>query len=140
MATDSTALRGAADERRFDDLADRVPREDMELLDAGRLLRRSREADVGVILEDATAGTGEPDADRAFRLRVVECTEHVRRFAARRDADHDVAWPRERANLARENVFERPVVADGGQDRRVRRQRDRRPRLALDQEAAHELA
>ena len=61
------------------------------------------------------------------------------RGAARRDPDCDIASPTECLDLAREDLVEAGVVADGGEDGCVGRQRHRRECRAVPLEATHEL-
>ena len=69
----------------------------------------------------------------------VDGPQHVRRVAAGRDRDRDVAGAAERLHLAREDLVVAVVVGDGGERRGVGGERDRRQRAPLARHATDEL-
>src|SRR5262245_18544969 len=114
---------------------------DVALLDARGFLVRN---DDGVVDERFDLAAVAPEESRRHQTadgtRAQESETHVRRVAARADADGDVACDSERFDLTLEDVLVAVVVGDGGQNRSVRRERDGWPAAPLALIAPHELS
>ena len=109
-----------------------------------RAVRSCGHADVdvglGELVADLSAGVaGQGDHRHVLGARRGDGGEDVRGVAARRHRQQDVAGRAERLDLLGEDHLVAVVVADGGEDRGVDGQRDRRQAGPLALEAADEL-
>ena len=96
---------------------------------------------IGQSRETASRGAGQRDHRKSLRTGAFGGADHVPGVAARRDGDQHVALPAERLHLTLEHALGTEVVRDGGEERRVGGERDRRDRWAevVDRERADEL-
>ena len=91
------------------------------------------------VADPAAAFAGERDDVHLALVRRDDRRDDVGGIARRRDREQHVALGAQRAHLLREHLLERVVVRDGGEDRSVGGQRNRRQLRALALEAADHL-
>jgi hypothetical protein len=111
----------------------------LSLLDLSRGRAAHSERDVDCKRESRRAVTDESQGAHSRGRGGSHSVKHVRRLAARTDRERDVAASTERVDLTRKHVFVPEVVRDRRESRRIRRERDRGQRLAVELESADEL-
>src|SRR3989449_4284665 len=98
---------------------------EVQLLDAGRVVGRHDQRNVGELLE-VSAGFPEQRHDAPPpRFRRLRRADHVRALAARRMQHEQIARLRQRLHLAREYFVESHIVGARGQEGRIGGERDR---------------
>src|SRR6478672_5785416 len=100
--------------RGLDDLAERVPEEQVGLLDAEGAQVRYDDRDVHAPRELAALAPRESHGQRAERRRGVDPLEHVRAVARRRQPHRDVTGTAQALDLAGEDHVEGVVVGHRG--------------------------
>src|SRR3954471_18755591 len=100
----------------FDQFAHRVHDGAVHFLHAGGVLVGHVDVNLGGAADAAAVASGHGDGAQPVLARVAQAVDHVRRFAAGRDAKGDVAAPPQRLELPHEHAPERVVVADRGED------------------------
>ena len=85
---------------------------------------------LGQTLGGAAAFAEEGQGGDTLGLRLLQRRQDVRGVAAGGENHEEIAGPAQAGDLAREDLIETEIVADAGDERAVRRQRDRRQRLA----------
>src|ERR671924_394500 len=98
---------------------------EVQLLRAVSALRRDDDGVVGEPGEGAAAARRQREDFDALRARRLGGAEEIRRVAARRMNDQQIAGLREGLYLTREDALETEVVARRGEERRIRRECDR---------------
>src|SRR5579872_5884952 len=114
---------GSADamrKRLIDEIANDVTHRDVHFLDDRGIAVRAHQDQVGDVGNFAAAVAGERNRERAVPLGGFEPVYDVTRIAAGRNADDDVARPRERFDLPREDVLVSEVVRDRRHGRGIR--------------------
>src|SRR5438445_390267 len=118
-------------ENLLEQLTDRMPDEDVALLDARRRCRRNAEAYIAQLTHLAAVRTGEAHHLHALAARGLDRPHDVAAVAAGRDGQEHVAFAPVGSDLAREDLVVPVVVADRGQRRRVAVKGERRQRLPV---------
>lgn len=138
--TVSAAGRGGRSAQPPFDLATQLVFDDqLGLLNLSRGRTSHHEGDVDRARESRRSVTDEPQGAHSSRRRGPHSVKHVRRLAARTDRERNVAASAKRFDLTRKHVFVPEVVRDRRESRRIRRERDRGQRLAVELESADEL-
>src|SRR5437763_9338543 len=97
----------------------------MQLLDAGRVVGRDDQRDVGELLEVAAGFPQQRDDAHPARFGRLGRPNHVRALAARRVQHEQVTRLRQRLDLPRKYLVEPQIIGAGGQEGRIGRERDR---------------
>src|SRR5439155_3910574 len=108
----------------FHQLAQDVQQRPVHLLRAGCIGLWDVHVNVRRAAERAAIVPRETDGREARFTRGCDTGQNVPGQAARRNPDGHVTGPPQRLDLPREHAVEAVVVGDGGQNARIRRQRD----------------
>lgn len=123
----------------FDEAADHVRGDDVNLLDDGGFGRRSAEDEIAERTHGTGGRTGKTKGDKSPGSCGFEGAKDVRRPAGGRDAEEDVAALAEPEDLALEHLLVTIVIADRGDDGRVGGERDGGQGRAVEEEAGEKL-
>jgi len=99
---------------------------DVGFLDALRIARGDVEEEIDFVGERAARFAGKSDEISAAGAAGFDASDHVRAIAAGGKGDEDVLRREKGFNLARKDVLEAVVVASGGEDGRIRGDREGR--------------
>jgi hypothetical protein len=124
----------------LDEHTEDVLKGEVRLLDVHRNGRRDDDVMVAELAHLAAAVTGEADGVDLLLLGLMQGAEDVLAVTRSGDAEEDVSGLGKRFNLTGEDLLERPVIADGGQDGGVRGEGDGAQGGAIDGEARDKLS
>src|SRR3954471_11571287 len=113
-------------QRLLDEVAELVTEEEVRLLDAGRVRARHDDRSLGHVRDLAAVTTGDAHGEGPALACRLEAAHHVGARARGGEPDRDVVRTAERVELAGEDVVERAVVRDRGEERAVGGERHRR--------------
>ena len=125
--------------REVHEIPEHVEQSLVRLLDAMDAEAPDDEHVVADLGELAAVATREADGEGPELARGAQRADDIGALSARREADHDVAAPREQRERPREREREVVVVADRRDERRVVRERRRGDRRALLERRVREL-
>src|SRR5271168_3810832 len=116
----------------FNEVADDVRGGDVNLLNQWRFLRWRKKTYVAKVLHRAALSAGESHRGDAEIARGAQRRNDVGRSSRRGNREQPISPLAEPTDLAFEHVLEPVIVADRGEYRRIRAQRNRRQRRSIE--------